>query len=170
MTSISKPLRLVIAVMVVILLGFITFLLWAGVDKALGMTSGQNFCGSCHSMAPMTQSYLEDNHAVVAECTDCHLPHTGFVKHYLYKAQHGIRDVVKEYVTGTEDIDWIAKLSRSQEFVFVSGCVRCHEAVQSESELSEIHEPFAVQGELHCIACHRVGHQNLHQLLQNTVP
>lgn len=154
------------------LLGVGIVLSWAFTDKALHFTSDQTFCGSCHSMKPMQSSFLRDTHGgrstlgVQALCTDCHLPQDSTVDYLWMKARNGAWDVWKEFVLGAADVDWHAKRSRANEFVYDSGCLKCHNNLQQASELDHAqfvaHKPYflgTIQDS--CIDCHSVGHQAL---------
>lgn len=147
---------------------------WMGTDYALHATSDQQFCGSCHSMKPMQASYLEDKHGgrstkgIQALCTDCHLPHDNYISYLYMKAKSGAWDVWKEFVLGAEDVDWHAKRARANEYVYDSGCLKCHNNLQSGSEISNkqfvAHKPYFLgTTEKSCIDCHSVGHKNLEQ-------
>lgn len=145
---------------------------WGLTDQALHLTSTQEFCGSCHSMKPMQASFLRDRHGgrsstgVQALCTDCHLPHDSTIDYLWMKARNGAWDVWKEFVLGAEDVDWHAKRARANEYVYDSGCLKCHNHLQSGSELDPAqfvaHRPY-FQGTTtdSCIDCHQVGHADL---------
>lgn len=160
------------ALCILALLGVGTLAGWAVTDKTLHLTSGQEFCGSCHSMKPMQASFLRDPHGgrsttgIRAECTDCHLPHDSTINYLWIKARNGAWDVWKEYVLGAEDVDWHAKRARANEFVYESGCLKCHNNLQQGSELDNAqfvaHKPYFL-GTIQetCIDCHSVGHTDL---------
>ncbi|OPX56937.1 cytochrome C [Oceanospirillum multiglobuliferum] len=153
-------------------IGLGVVLSWMGTDYALHATSDQAFCGSCHSMKPMQASFLEDIHGgrstkgVQALCTDCHLPQDNYVNYLYMKAKNGAWDVWKEYVLGAEDVDWIAKLEHANRYVYDSGCLKCHNNLQTGSELNNkqfvAHKPY-FQGttEKSCVDCHQVGHHDM---------
>lgn len=149
---------------------------WAVTDTALSMTSDQQFCGSCHSMKPMQASFLRDPHGgrsttgVQAYCSDCHLPHDNYVSYLFQKARSGAWDMWMEFVIGAEDVDWHAKRLRANEYVYDSGCLKCHNNLQSGSELDNAqfvaHKPYflgTIQDQ--CVDCHRVGHTDLERFL-----
>ena len=164
----SKWVRSAFFVTLSVLVGVVLFIVWASVDKATGMTSGAEFCGSCHSMKLVSHTYYEDKHSSVAVCTDCHLPQDSFLNHYLHKAQHGIRDVIKEHIVGVEDKDWIGNLSNSEQFVYKSGCLKCHDFKESDKQKFDSHKLFLADENLHCVTCHRVGHKNLREHLSSS--
>ena len=149
---------------------------WAVTDTAIKLTSDQQFCGSCHSMKPMQASFLRDPHGgrsttgIQAYCSDCHLPHDNYA-HYLFeKARSGAWDVWMEFVIGAEDVDWHAKRLRANEYVYDSGCLKCHNNLQSGSEMDSAqfmaHKPYFL-GTVNntCIDCHQVGHTDLERFL-----
>ena len=51
------------------------------VETGIEVTSRATFCGSCHSMEPMVNSYRDNSHGgdnprgITAACTDCHVSH-----------------------------------------------------------------------------------------------
>lgn len=157
--------------------GLLVVISWMGTDYALHATSDQAFCGSCHSMKPMQASFLEDKHGgrstkgVQALCSDCHLPQDNYISYLYVKAKSGAWDVWKEFVLGADDVDWYAKRTRANEFVYDSGCLKCHNNLQSGSEISNkqfvAHKPYFMGNtEKTCIDCHSVGHQNLEHKLK----
>ncbi|SMR75370.1 cytochrome c3 family protein [Marinobacterium sediminicola] len=145
---------------------------WGLTDHTLHLTSTQAFCGSCHSMKPMQASFLRDTHGgnsttgIQALCTDCHLPHDSTINYLWVKARSGAWDIWKEFVLGAEDVDWHAKRARANTYVYDSGCIKCHNNLQSGSGLDPAqfvaHKPYFL-GTIKdsCIDCHSVGHADL---------
>lgn len=145
---------------------------WIGTDFALHKTSDAAFCGSCHSMKPMQLSFLQDTHGgrstsgIQALCTDCHLPQDNYISYLYMKGKNGAWDVWKEYVLGADDVDWHGKLTEVNRYTYDSGCLKCHNRLQSASELSNkqfvAHKPyFQKRTDKTCVDCHKVGHNNL---------
>ncbi|OVE81851.1 hypothetical protein BVY04_02275 [bacterium M21] len=99
-------------------------------------TSDAKFCGSCHSMEPMTKSYHLSVHGgnnkdgTVATCVDCHLPHDGTVSYMVQKTKSGIHDLLMENFGDLESIDWQAKRKESERYVYDSACLKCHKKLQ----------------------------------------
>lgn len=160
-------------------LSLLVVLSWMGTDTALHLTSDASFCGSCHSMKPMQQTFLQSSHGgkstlgVQALCTDCHLPQDNKVNYLYHKAKNGAWDVWKEFVLGAEDVDWAAKLERANDYVYDSGCLKCHNNLQDGSQLSNrqfvAHKPyFQNRIEKQCVDCHQVGHPGLKALLTDS--
>lgn len=159
-----KSARLIFFMVILITLLVALFIV---ADRKLQLTSGAKFCGSCHSMKPMTVSYFEDSHAKVAVCADCHLPQDSLINHYFHKVQHGVRDLIQEHLIGTEDINWIEKLANSEQFVYKSGCLKCHVFQEENTEHSASHQLYLQNSTTHCVHCHRVGHKRLRLLLES---
>ncbi|WP_286238056.1 cytochrome c3 family protein [Neptuniibacter halophilus] len=168
----SVIVRLCALVVVLGFLGLGSVFVWMGMDTALHQTSGQAFCGSCHSMKPMQASFLDDVHGgkstvgVQALCTDCHLPHDSYINYLYVKAKSGAWDVYKEYIAGAEDVDWVEKRKHANRYVYDSGCLKCHNNLEQGSELDNkqfvAHKPyFQKTVSKSCIDCHDVGHKNL---------
>lgn len=173
----SRGKRIVLGVIVIVGLGLAVPLSWLAVDWSLHNTADQAFCGSCHSMKPMQASFLEDVHGgnslvgVQALCTDCHLPQDNSVSYLYVKAKNGTWDLLKEHVIGAEDVDWRGKRLVANRYVYDSGCLKCHNNLQSGSELSNkqfvAHKPYFQKNiSKTCIDCHQVGHKNLEMHLE----
>lgn len=145
---------------------------FAFVGKAVEMTSGADFCISCHSMSTAVESYRRDLHGLKSahgarpSCADCHLPQDNLAHHLVVKAQTGLHDLLVETFTDTRTIDWPSKRHRREEFVYDSGCLKCHGDLQtttlSNSRVYVGHRPyFAGRSTKKCVSCHpSVGHQD----------
>lgn len=160
----------IIGVIVGIVISYFTYV---GVEK----TSGENFCSSCHTMQPMVNSYKIDMHGgnnqfgFKAQCTDCHLPHNNLANYLVQKAKTGLNDVLFQTFTNTSKINWQEKLKEPNEFVYDSGCLKCHANLQEESLQNQraflAHRAyFAKTTNQTCIDCHNnVGHKNLQEFI-----
>ncbi|PSW18065.1 cytochrome C [Photobacterium sanctipauli] len=140
-------------------------------------TNDAAFCGSCHSMKPMADTFKLDvhggknEHGFVAECADCHLPKDNIVNYMVKKTSHGINDVFKEVFTDTDKIDWISLRNERERFVYDSGCLSCHQNLLNKTEADnprslELHAKYnqTQQGDepLNCVSCHvTVGHNGM---------
>ncbi|MGH1462998.1 MAG: cytochrome c3 family protein [Neptuniibacter sp.] len=149
---------------------------WAGTEYTLHKTSTPEFCGSCHSMKPMLNSFLLDSHAgnnhvgTRVNCTDCHLPQNNKFELLFVKIKSGTHDLWQEFVIGTDQIDWHAKRKNAFQYTYVSGCLKCHNNLKNQPVTengSSIHLPFyEPDGQFpHCITCHQVGHNQLDKFL-----
>lgn len=150
-------------------------------------TGDAEFCGSCHSMEPMAETFKLDTHGgknergFVAECADCHLPHDSVLNYMIDKTTHGINDVFVETFTDTEKIDWLARRKERERYVFDSGCLSCHQelldkTVAKNPKSLETHGHYKQQlakgDPIQCVSCHvTVGHAGqLRTVLNETNP
>jgi len=143
-------------------------------------TSGEEFCGGCHTMTPMVKSYRQDVHGgardsgVQAKCTQCHIPHNNTVNYMFMKARFGMHDAWAQLTYDLDAIDWQAKRGHSEGYVFDSGCMKCHANLQQASESTAVsfvaHKPYFLgTTESKCVTCHsRVGHKDLSTHLAKT--
>ena len=155
---------------------------WIGVDSALEYSGDAEFCSSCHVMEPVAYSWSQDVHGghnqqgTAARCVDCHLPWNGHWSHLIGKAQTGFSDLYFNIFTDPTQHDWIGNLQRREEFVFESGCLKCHSALKKAplGNLKAVvaHQPyFAGETEKTCVSCHEhVGHRNLEDALKSIAP
>ncbi|WP_428775474.1 cytochrome c3 family protein [Vibrio sp.] len=140
-------------------------------------TGDAEFCGSCHSMEPMAETFKYDvhggqnEHGFVAQCVDCHLPQDSVLGYMVAKTAHGINDVFVENVTDTDAIDWIDRREQRKRFVFDSGCLSCHQELLDKTEADnpkslQTHAHYKKQLEkgdpINCVSCHvTVGHNGM---------
>ena len=146
---------------------------WMFTDTVVHATSGEAFCGSCHTMTPMVLSYRQDIHGgesergVQAKCTQCHLPHNNSLNYMVMKARIGIHDVWAQLTYDLDEIDWQAKREHREDYVYDSGCLECHSNLERASEFTAkafvAHKPYFLgTTEATCVSCHeRVGHKDL---------
>ena len=137
-------------------------------------TGDAEFCGSCHSMEPMAETFKLDvhggqnQHGFVAECVDCHLPHDSVLGYMVDKTLHGVNDLYVENFTDTSEIDWLARRKERERYVFDSGCLDCHRQLLDKTEAEnpkslQTHAHYLKQKEkgdpIQCVTCHvDVGH------------
>ncbi len=149
-----------------ILLGLL--IVFAG-NKAVVITSTNDFCAACHVHPQATQTWKRSTHVdnqrgVLVNCVDCHLPPKG--DGYLAeKTKTGIRDVWGKITKDTESINWEAKShpDYAQGHVFESSCIHCHQnnfPMGLSPEGKEAHLYYEQKAsEIRCINCHiSVGH------------
>jgi len=156
-----------------IILSFLSIGSWVSIEATIEATSGEAFCGSCHPMDPMIDSFLEsthggnNEHGVMAACTDCHISHENPFLHLLGKAKAGSHDVWVMITEDTDQIDWSSTRQRREEFVYDSGCKTCHknleDATMGNTKAFVAHKPyFLSETDDQCVSCHQyVGHKNL---------
>jgi cytochrome c-type protein NapC len=122
----------------------------------------------------MAISYETSKHAgnnqfgIKARCADCHLPHDNAATYLLTKAQKGVVDVWRQltYDEGNPT-NWVEKRKHRHEYVFDSGCIRCHSGKATGDDPSHPSyfaggdSPFKGQGQFRCVDCHfYVGHSD----------
>lgn len=154
-------------------------IIWGTTETAIKATSDYEFCSTCHSMQAMTVSYLADTHGgnniagIRASCSDCHLPHDNAFVYLAQKAKSGAWDVYKEHIAGADDVDWLAKRERREQYTYESGCLNCHNEIKQQKVNTAkswlAHGPvFRGEVDKSCVSCHQhVGHHNLAQALLN---
>jgi cytochrome c-type protein NapC len=152
---------------------------WMLTEGAIQATSDRTFCATCHSMRPFAEAYDRAVHGgqnpggLAADCVDCHLPHDSPSQYLAAKVRTGIHDIWSELRSVFREPDWIAGLERRAEYVFDSGCLRCHVALQGAPGANPAatfgHQAYFQDGsELRCVTCHaHVGHQDLLELLSD---
>ncbi|WP_163328482.1 cytochrome c3 family protein [Desulfurobacterium thermolithotrophum] len=122
-------------------------------------TNQPSFCGSCHEMKPMVETWKESSHFGRASCVDCHLPHDNIFNYLAVKAKSGIKDFVghvfhEGYMNDPEH--WIEKRKEREHYVFVSNCKRCHSVLPDNFFHRQL-QRGEIQGD--CLTCHwDVGH------------
>ncbi|MBZ7977219.1 NapC/NirT family cytochrome c [Campylobacter sp. RM12654] len=141
--------------------------------KAIQMTGDDKFCASCHVMQPMKEAYITDVHGgnnnlgIKANCVDCHLPHDNIVNYLSTKAYNGIKEFSITAIGADEKIDWYEKLNHKKDYVYDSGCLKCHQditKINSKNEMQNtMHKRYLdYANELKCVSCHtHVGHDGL---------
>ncbi len=140
-------------------------------NKAVRVTSTNDFCASCHIHPQSTQSWklsthYDNNRGIHVHCVDCHLPPHG--EGYLAeKTRTGIRDVWGKLFKDPESLNWeaMSQIEYAKGHVFESSCIHCHQnnfPLGLTREGREAHLYYEQQeGELHCINCHiTVGHHD----------
>jgi len=161
---------------------------WLVTQTMIEATSGEKFCGDCHSMKPMAAAYREDRHGgkngrgFQAKCSQCHLPHGNKLHYFVRKGYNGMKDVFAE-LTYVDSINWEARRNDRERYVYDSGCLQCHSNLanaEPENELGMVKpkkffaglsvvahkEYFAGTIKRQCVSCHiHVGHKNLSQHL-----
>lgn len=151
---------------------------WLFTESLIQHTSEADFCAGCHSMQPMAAAYRDslhggnNPHGVQAVCVDCHLPHDNPGAYLYRKVVIGLRDSWTEFTTDVSAIDWEARRAHREDFVYDSGCLRCHrnlqQATANNPAAAAAHEAYFLGTlEMTCVACHQhVGHRDLTRHLQ----
>ena len=150
------------------IVGFIVAGVVALVSAQMIESTGQpSFCGSCHEMKPMFESWEKGPHgplgndrgAVRASCTQCLLPHGNVVTYLITKGISGARDFFGHLFRGgyaDNPEHWIEKRNHRNSYVFVSNCEHCHEALPDNIMHQKL-KAGEIEGD--CLTCHwYVGH------------
>jgi len=138
-------------------------------NKAVDITSTDEFCNTCHVHPHSTTSWKQSSHYVTASgnithCVECHLPPKG--EGYLgAKISTGFRDVYGAIFKDSASHNWEMKSRPEHAVAFAKdvSCVHCHEnlfPLELTHEGMDAHLYYEQQeGEVACIKCHlHVGH------------
>lgn len=148
--------------------------------EAIHAMSSNEFCGSCHTMEPMVETFAQSVHGgnnsqgFVAECVDCHLPKSNVVEELWVKGTSGTRHLWGEYAKGMTALDYEKNHNNRHEFVYDSGCLNCHKGLESRAVKATQASPIADQThklafekkgadkDWQCSSCHYdIAHPNL---------
>jgi len=170
----KKAKRSIMAILLLLAIGLVIGLCISyGVGVMVQKTADAKFCTVCHTMQPMADSYHADVHGgknsfgVKASCVDCHLPHDSLSSYLFEKAKTGLHDFRVQTFSDVSKIDWQAKRKKAKNFVYDSGCLRCHtnlkDATMSNPKGFIAHkEYFEKRTDKKCVECHEnVGHHIL---------
>jgi len=145
-----------------------------GATEMIELTSGQEFCSSCHSMKEVALAYKEDVHGgsnkngFSAKCADCHLPHDNVVHYVTAKAYTGAKDILGE-ILWADSFDWIDNLKHREDFTYTSGCLKCHDLSVIRYDIPKAylaHKDFLSGKVPSCVKCHEnVGHKHIKDFL-----
>ncbi|NLS11949.1 cytochrome C [Vibrio sp. SM6] len=153
--------------------------------EVLHVFSTNEFCGSCHTMEPMVETFARSVHGgnnsqgFVAECVDCHLPKSNVVETLYVKGTSGIRHLWGEYIEGKEVLDYEILHNKRTEFVYDSGCLDCHRGLEEKATNADTTAPIRDQvhqqafanrqsdPDYQCASCHYdIAHPNLKHEMQ----
>lgn len=157
-------------------LGLVFIIAWMAIETGIEITSHADFCGACHVMEPMVDSYHADIHGgnnprgIMAPCTDCHVSHENVVSHFVGKARSGTHDAFVTIFTDEKNNDWQALREEREEYVYDSGCLTCHRNLGNVDGGQKEHQNY-FDGliDTQCVTCHEeVGHSNLNKYLIST--
>ena len=143
-------------------------------NKAVKVTSTDEYCQSCHIHPDADASWKKSTHfynlsGVRVHCVDCHLPPKEDNRYLLIKAKAGLNDLYGYYFKDKKSFNWENKrlLEHAVKIVYNESCVKCHQNLFSKGLSAEggtahlYYEKNAVKLELQCINCHLdVGHYN----------
>jgi sulfatase modifying factor 1 len=146
-------------------------LLIIGANKALHVTSTNNYCVSCHihpaaDMAWKKSVHYDTRSGYRIACVDCHLPPKG--QGYLWaKGTTGLRDLWSKWTKDSASFNWEdrRRLEVARGYVYESSCIKCHENLfpakltKAGEDAHLYYTQTKKTDELHCINCHlNAGH------------
>ncbi len=132
-----------------------------------------SFCASCHEMKVFHETWTKAAHGLIhkgamrAKCTDCHLPHEGFLKYLFAKIAYGINDYYVHITGKKASIDhWIEHWEKKKPYVhqaYESGCKECHKEIIGNGipiKAITAHKAYLIgETDKTCVSCHyMVGH------------
>ncbi|WP_186441634.1 cytochrome c3 family protein [Desulfamplus magnetovallimortis] len=128
------------------------------------MTSGSDFCISCHAMKPFHAARQNSMHFIKKgneiHCSECHVPEK-FPDRYFYKVKNGIKDIYKTITTDNITRDYFnSKFNDRGNFVFNDACMKCHVAGLENDriprEIIAVHKHIlsGVDNKMNCVDCH----------------
>lgn len=130
----SKTWKIIIAIVIILIIVNIA---------ALKYTGTPSFCGSCHIMEGVYDSWKVSDHAEAADCMSCHSDPGLFG--YLMAKVDGIKHMITDM---TKDVS----VDELQTEINKESCIQCHEGVVEEGT-HKLHE------KMECGQCHQgVGH------------
>jgi len=146
-------------------------LIITGGNKAVKVTSTDEFCASCHVHPQATTSWKQSVHYITVSgtktgCVECHLPPKG-QGHLPAKVRTGLRDLWGYLFKDPESFDWEEKsrLENARHHVPESSCLYCHgtlftpELSREGEEAHLYYDQSEKTDDLHCINCHlNAGH------------
>ncbi len=175
---------------------FFKFIIFAGFFVAIGMgislaiaeifrkVSDDEFCGSCHIMKPMVDTWKEsvhggnNNFGIVAKCAACHTPHDSAVSYSWIKSTTGLRHTLTNIFNQPSTEEFIEILKHADEYVYDSGCLSCHKNIAKSESIDKglrmVHEMYFKNKEngvdQQCTTCHKgIAHPGLKEKLEQMI-
>lgn len=138
---------------VIIALGIFTgsaFYIFYVSNASSYLSDNPQTCVNCHVMTPQFATWSHSSHREVANCNDCHVPHTSMLSHYYFKAKDGLRHATIFTMRMEPQVIFIKEAGVD---VVQKNCVRCHSQLFTGRDVSEYqknHYPDRL-----CWECHR---------------
>jgi len=143
-------------------------------NKALHITSTDEYCQSCHIHPDADASWKKSTHyynpsGVRVHCVECHLPPKEDNRYLFIKAKTGLTDLYGFYFKDKASFNWENKrlLEHAVKIVYNESCIKCHQNLFTKGLSAEggtahlYYENNAEKLNLQCINCHLdVGHYN----------
>ncbi|AXY02455.1 cytochrome C [Vibrio alfacsensis] len=120
-------------------------------SEVLHAFSTNEYCGTCHTMEPASETFARSIHGgnnsqgFVADCVSCHLPDSNVVDELWVKGTSGMRHLFGEYVLQMEALDYDELHPKRTEYVFDSGCLNCHKALEDRALEATTESPISDQ-------------------------
>jgi cytochrome c nitrite reductase small subunit len=124
------------------------------------LTDKPEACTTCHVMGSYYQSWSRSSHAVRATCNDCHVPQSGLIQKWAFKAADGL------YHASVFSFGADRQVIRPREGtyeVLLANCLRCHSPLVTEfAKMSPDWASVKSGAEKACWDCHRqTPHTNI---------
>jgi cytochrome c nitrite reductase small subunit len=117
------------------------------------MSDNPATCVNCHVMGPQYATWFHSSHREHATCNDCHVPQDNIFKHYVFKAQDGLRHATIFTLNTTPDP--IIMHEAGQRAV-QANCQRCHDHTNQHVTPGNVSYDQVQKGEGQlCWDCHR---------------
>lgn len=154
--------RLVAVIIAGITVGLGFFLVYIS-NAASYLSDKPETCINCHVMFSQYASWSHSSHARVANCNDCHVPHTNAFRKYLFKANDGRRHAT---IFSMRNEPQVIQIKQAGANVVQENCIRCHGDLVSMTKLVEYTGMDKKNGTgLVCWDCHRhVPHTRVNSL------
>ncbi|MFV0431366.1 MAG: cytochrome c3 family protein [Alphaproteobacteria bacterium] len=153
-----------------------------GIAETFHKIGNKDFCGGCHVMTPMVETWEQSVHGgnnekgVVAECAACHTDHSSATAFTYVKVTSGLRDVINNALHKPGPEYFLNENNDASKYVYDSGCLRCHEAIAESPSVREttrnLHEQYFEHRDenpaLRCANCHKeeIAHPGLEDKLR----
>ena len=146
---VSRPL----AVLLGILTGLSLYTTYAS-NAFSYLSDDPKTCVNCHVMGTYYATYAHSSHRNVANCNDCHVPHTSVFAKYFFKAKDGLYHSSVFTLRGEPQAMMIKEAGAN---VVQENCLRCHGELNSVVAPGP---PITLAGKQHgeghlCWDCHR---------------
>jgi cytochrome c nitrite reductase small subunit len=129
-------------------LGVATFHYGAGFSY---FSTDPAYCLNCHIMQQQFDSWQKASHHTVANCVDCHLPHS-FAAKWLAKAENGF---LHSKAFTLQDFHEPIFIRERNSDILHDNCLHCHADFVHDVLTSSSQE----RGVVNCLHCHRAaGH------------
>ncbi|MCA2960993.1 MAG: cytochrome c nitrite reductase small subunit [Silvanigrellales bacterium] len=106
-------------------------------------------CANCHVMTATYESWSKSDHAHVAGCNDCHVPHHPVLK-WVVKGVNGFQH---SYAFTFQELPSVLRAAPLSKLVVQTTCTSCHAGLIGQAGLEH--------GGGACVRCHSdVGHEH----------